>query len=274
MSLDNLHPFTGQHAIQSAVFALSFSSELDIGEVGSLQAASAALKGDFPVLAEQQRTTISMQVGPGAKSSPDASSEVGGFILERPALVPNEPKLRLIIVNRTDIVVVVNDYTRWDKFTSDIDRYLSVLLAPIDSHKAISSIGLQFNDVFLWKADPVELNLDEVFVNGSPYLPSNVFSSTMLWHSHHGYLINEAAPVKHQQLDNINVSRVEVQGEHQLQILTSHRATFENPLYKGWSDKNLILFNIRENLHKTNKKLLAALLTPAAQQKINLNGAE
>ena len=272
MSLDHLHPFAGQHAIQSAAFGLDFASELDVGEVIALRVAAAQLAGDFPVLREQQRTTFSVQVGSAEATPPSTNVEAGGFIMERPALIPSEPKSRFVIVNRTGIIVVINDYTRWDKFKADIDRYLSVLLTPIDSQKAITGVGLQFNDIFLWKTDPVDLKLDEVFVVNNPYLVPNVFSSPLLWHSHHGYLLSNKEPVQHQQLDNINVSRVAANEEHQLQILTSHQVTLEKPLYKSWSDNKPSLLAIQENLHNKNKDILSALLTPAAQQKINLNG--
>lgn len=274
MSLDHLHPFAGQHAIQSAVFALDFASELDVSEVEALRAAASELASDFPVVSDQQLRTISLQVGSGEASAPSKNVEVGGFIMERPALVPGEPQGRLIIVKRNGIIVVINNYTRWDKFKADIDRYLSILLPPVDGQKAVSGVGLQFNDIFLWKADPVDLKLDEVFVVNNPYIPPNVFSSPLLWHSHHGYLMSSKEPVEHQQLDNINVSRVAANEEHQLQILTSHRVTLEKPLYKSWSDNKSILLTIQENLHNKNKFILSALLTPAAQQKINLNGSK
>ena len=49
MSLDHLHPFAGQHAIQSAVFALDFANELDIGEISAVRTEATKLVGDFPL---------------------------------------------------------------------------------------------------------------------------------------------------------------------------------------------------------------------------------
>lgn len=273
MSLDHLYPFAGQHAIQSAVFGLDFSSELEVSEVATLRAAASQLIAEFANINDQHRTTLNLQAGPGAAAAPSTTVEVGGFILERPSLVSTEPSTRLIIVNRTGIIIVINDYTRWDRFKSDVDRYLSALFVPMDNQKAISSIGLQFNDIFLWKADPVDLNLSEIFAANNVYLAPNALMSPLLWHSHHGYLKNETVPVKHQQLDNINVSRVAANEEHQIQILTSHRVTLEKPLYKSWSMSKNILFELQENLHSKNKEILGALLTPEAQLKINLSGA-
>ena len=274
MSLDQLRPFSGQHAIESAAFALDFSGELDVGELLALRNAANQLVGDFSIMADKQVATVSFQVGPGEASTSSPSFETGGFTMQRPALVPTERPLRFIDISRNSVVVVINDYTRWDKFKADVDRYLSVLLAPIDSQKAVASVGLQFNDIFLWKADPADLKLDEVFSANNPYIVPNALLAPLLWHSHHGYLVSNPDPVQHQQLDNINVSRVAANEEHQLQILTSHRVTLEKPLYKSWSTNKPVFFDIQEKLHSKNKAILAALLTPEAQLKINLNGSK
>ena len=274
MSLDHLHPFAGQHAIQSAVFVLNFANELDVGETSSIRVEATKLQNEFPVQIDRTRTTVHMQIGPMAAPPPSSIVEVDGFEMARPASVAGEPNRRSIIVSRTGIVVVVNDYTRWDKFKSDVDNYLSVLFAPVDAQKAVASIGLQFNDIFFWKADPSELQLKEVFAADNPYLAPNVFLSPLLWHSYHGYFVSTEHPVRHQQLDNINVSRVAENEEHQLQILTSHQATLEKPLYKGWSGNKSILLAIQDSLHAKNKGILAKLLTDELQKKINLNGSE
>lgn len=271
MSLDQLHPFAGQHAIESAAFALDFIGELDIAEVLALRNAANQLVGDFPVVAEKQVATLNFQVGAGSASASSPSIEVGGFTMQRPALLLTERPLRLIDISRSGVVVVINDYTRWDKFKADVDRYLTVLLAPIDNQKAVAGIGLQFNDIFLWRADPSDLKLNEVFSANNPYIAPNVLEAPLLWHSHHGYLVSDSEPVQNQQLDNINVSRVVVNEEHRLQILTSHRVTFEKPL-ESWSTNKTLFFNIQEKLHNKNKAILRALLTPDAQLKINLNG--
>ncbi len=270
MSLEYLFPFARQHAIQSAAFALDFVSELDISEVDAIQTATSALRSEFPALDPQQQNKLEIKFEPGTAGSSTASTEANGFVMQRPSGIPNAP-LRLINVTRTGIVIAINDYTRWDKFKEDIDKYLSILLKPVDSQKAIASIGLQVNDVFLWKSDPADLKLDEVFTKNNPYIASNALKVSSLWHSHHGYLIDQMEPIKYQQLDNINVSRTEANGVPHIQILTSHRVTFADPIYKFWSINKAIILKILDNLHDGNKTILQSLLTRAVQDKINLN---
>lgn len=271
MNLDHLYPFAGQHAIQSAVFGLDFASELDVGEVGALRLAANALVGDFPVVKDQALTTFSVEVVSGEAPTSSANSEVGGFVMEKPVIASGDSNNRFIIVSRTGIIVVINDYTRWDKFKDDVNRYLSMLLLPIDEKKAVASFGLQFNDIFLWKADPVDLNVGDIFSANNPYIAQNSLAQSSLWHSHHGYLVENLKPVPYQQLDNINISRVAVSEAHQIQILTSHRVTLGKPLYKSWSVNKEIFFEIQECLHAKNKEILNAMLTPEVQLKINLN---
>lgn len=276
MSLDYLFPFAGQHAIQSVAFALDFVSELDISEVDSIQTASSVLRAEFSKLDLQQQNRLEFKIEPRTSGTPGTSSvsvEANGFVLQRPSSVQDAP-LRLINVTRSRIVIAINDYTRWDKFKEDINKYLSVLLATIDSQKAISSIGLQVNDVFLWKSDPADLKLDEVFEKNNSYIVSNAFQVPSLWHSHHGYLIKHEAPVKYQQLDNINISRTEVDGVPNLQILISQSVTFLEPLYKFWSTNKNTILEIQESLHDGNKNILKSLLTQAVQDKINLNAVK
>ena len=276
MSLDNLHPFAGQHAIQSAAFALDFSSELDTGDISRLRAAALLMRGEFPNIADQQRTMVQVAVGhEGRAGIPTTTTDSGGFVMERraqSALPPTSPPLRSIVVSRENIVIVINDYTRWDKFKSDAERYLDGLLGSINAQKAVSSIGLQISDVFLWKSDPADLDPNEIFLTNTPYLVGNVFSKDLLlWHSHHGYLRDELNPTGHQQLTNINIARADVAGSQQIQILTSHKATFPRPLYKFLDANRGKIFSVLESLHSENKNILGKLLSQELQEKISLN---
>jgi uncharacterized protein (TIGR04255 family) len=275
MSLEHLQPYAGQHAIQSAVFALHFSAELDVGELSTIREAAKELKTDFPNLVDQHRVSVKINHSEkDERPTPLTTQDVGGFILEKPA--PAVPvaagSLRSIIVSTDQVIVVVNDYTRWEKFRSDVEKYLSVLLKDMSAHKAVQSVGLQIADVFIWKADPADLKLNDVLKKTSPYLPLNVFcQDALLWHSHHGFLRDQEQPIKHQQLDNINVSRNVVGGSHQIQILTSHKATFSQPQYKFLDTNSQLVWTTVDQLHAKNKEMLGDLLTQELQTKIALN---
>lgn len=278
MSLEQLQPFAGQHAIQSSTFAMDFATELDVSEVSTLRASATGLKGDFPDIKDQRRTTFSVAMFAGQSTAPAATHDVGGFILNRPspASTPAQPtSLRTISVTRENLIATVFDYTRWDRFKADIDRYMNILLAPINSHKGISSIGLQIVDVFNWRGDPGDLVLSEVFRDGSRYLaPNSLTKEALLWHSHHGFLSEQNAPLGFQQLDNINVSRNVQNGTHQIQILTSHKATFSKPIYKFIDVNRENLTRILDQLHLKNKYMLSETLSDPMLAKIGLNATK
>jgi len=274
MSLNHLHPFAGQHAIQSAVFALAFATELDVDSLRILRDASTSLKHDFPDIQDQHRTTFSIQIRPGHQT-PSAALDAGGFILNRPVPGANQAvPARSIAVSRENIIIAINDYTRWEKFKSDTDRYVRTLLAPIKESLGVVSIGLQFTDIFVWRADPLDLDLSEVFSKNTLYLTPNVFQKAgdaMLWHSHHGFFSEQSDPFNFQLLDNINVARNIALGTHQIQILTSHQAKFPQPIYKILDENGPSLFKLEDILHSKNKEILADLLSEEVQEKINLN---
>lgn len=275
MSLNHLYPFAGQHAIQSAVFALAFATELDVDSLRLLRDASTSLKPDFPDIQDQHRTTFSIQIRPGHQAPPSAALDAGGFLLNRPAPGANQAApARSIAVSRENIIIAINDYTRWEKFKSDVDRYIHTLLAPIKESFGVVSIGLQFTDIFVWRADPLDLNLSEVFSKDTRYLTPNVFQKTadaMLWHSHHGFFSEQSDPLGFQQLDNINIARNIALGTHQIQIQTSHQAKFPQPIYKILDENRPGLSRLEDILHSKNKEILADLLSKEVQEKINLN---
>lgn len=275
MALDYLQPFAGDHAIQSAALALDFSSELEVSEVRRVRAAAAGLLGDFPVEHEQHRTTVQMSVGPMAGST-STVQDLGGFILQKPSPLasnPQTPPLRQIVLSRGSVVIAVADYTRWARFKADTDRYLDTLLKPINAQKGIASIALQIVDAFIWRGDPDDLNLGEILNPQSALLTPNIFKqAATAWHSHHGYIVSQDQPVRHQLLENINLNRIIVDGAHQIQIVTSHKLTFERPIYKVLDASRQKVSDLIDKQHSRNKEILASLLSPELQEKIKLNG--
>jgi uncharacterized protein (TIGR04255 family) len=277
MSLEHLQPFAGEHAVQSAALALDFASELDVGEVSRIRAAAEELKGDLPLFTEQRRTTVQVDAGATGAVAPATTHDVGGFIMQKPSpgsgLPGGAPAFRSVVVARENVVIAVNDYTRWAKFRADVERYLSVLLRPINAQKGVVSVGLQMADVFLWKSDPADLPLNEILNSESPFLAKHVFEPGLrLWHSHHGYLIDQTAPVRHTMLENVNVSRNDASGTHHIQVITSHKVTFERPVFKVLDATKDRVFGIVDGLHASNKAILRSVLTAPLQEKISLNG--
>lgn len=273
MSLESLYPYAGDHAIQNAVFALDFDGSLSESQLKDVKkAAQKAYGSEFPDIQDQKTVAFNFGLGQGGQQV-KAVSQSGGFTMQRILGFPGVPS-RVITVNPDSCIIVINDYTRWAAIKSDIDRYFDVILHSVGKHSiAINSIGLQYTDVFNWKADPKELSLSEVFAAGNPYLVPHVLgqNAPMLWHSHHGYFLDCNEPVPYKQLDNINVSRVDAMGSHSLQVLTSHKAQLNSPMWKINKENRPKISEIQEKLHYSNKQILRALFTEELSRKIKLD---
>ena len=269
MSLDGLYPFAGNHAIQSAVFVLEWMEPLLPGQMVKVRAAAETLKADFPAIQDQQLLMLNLNMGLGnAAPNQIQTAEHGGFVLSRDSTLLGGPS-RTIVIGRDNCQVTVPDYSRWDKVLGDVARYLNALLPAFE--RPFRVVGLQYQDVFNWRSEPDKLPLKEIFNTGSKYLPANVFALDSLWHSHHGYFEQFATPRSCRQLDNINVSRMVNAGAHSIQILTSHRAEFEAPVWEQAMTDDSVIALTFERMHAKNKDILRELLSEDVQALIKLN---
>lgn len=270
MSLEYLHPYAGDHAIQSAVFALDFLDPLNESVLKDLRkSANKSLLAEFPTVQDQQSVALNFNTGQDSQQL-TSIAKTGGFVMQKASQLPGLPS-RVIVVSPNNCMIIVNDYSRWKAVKSDVDRYFAAILTVLNKNTVpINSIGLQYTDVFNWKADPSELVLSEVFAANGPFLVPNILNATApaLWHSHHGYFLDCAEPIPFKQLDNINVSRND---GNTLHVVTSHRAQLASPLWKVGAENRAKIDAIQEHLHRANKEILKALFTENLQQKIKLN---
>lgn len=273
MSLDSLYPASGDHAIQNAVFAIEFQGVLSSSQLEKLQLAAVKAYGaEFKEVHAQQKMAVDLTPRGGLQEF-KAIAQPGGFLMlsGSPLSLP-----RTISVTPNDCVITFHDYSRWDIVKADVQRYLAPILKLLDAFVVpVNVVGLQYNDVFHWKAEPGELNLTEVFAAGTPFLVPHVLrppeSSPRHWHCHHGYFVNFHTPVSYQQLDNINISRVSASGHDSIVVLTSHKAQLKEPLWQVSKKNKTVIPDIQESLHNSNKTILRELLSESVRSKIKLS---
>lgn len=271
MALDDLAPCSGAHAVQSAVFAIEWSNPLPQDALNHIRAAydqSKELKRQFPTPPQEQRIlSVLIDQAAGAVSPQQVSSTgecIGYKFTKQSSISPS----RTLQITKDSCLYVVQDYTRWKSVFSD------VLLAysEVSEHlvKApVAALGLQYTDVFHWRADPEHLNLVEVLDAESGLVPTSALKRKGLWHSHHGYLEDRSSPADHSALENVNVDIVDNGGQRSVAIVTSHQARLQRPLYTAESlHSSLEMFY--ESLHDQNKVLLGKLLTSEVKSKIKL----
>lgn len=268
MSLEQLHPYAGTHAVQNVVFALEWSESLSTDSI--LDATKLATKFrnvGLPCVQTQNMLELNLADGK-MQQSKRPGGELGGVMFS--AHEPATATSRIVSISRSSAMIMIPDYTRWDKVWTDAQEYLKLILEEIGPSRPLAVIGLQYCDVFSWNDTPSELNISEIFLKDS-FIPPHAFSQTNLWHAHHGYIESFETPIASSVLQNVNVDLNDVGGKRTFQIVGSHRATLKEPMWQSHLKNKQSLLAMFVALHASNKKMLGQLLTPAVSAKISLN---
>jgi len=236
--------------------------------IRALHDANPALKKALPEIQESNVVTIHM-ARDSAQQIRTNQNELGGINFVLPSANSIGGITKALNVSRTNCIAVVTEYTRWAKVWPEVKEWLGLVAEKLAPNKPVVTIGLQYVDVFLWKADPRELRMSEILSETSRFLPKSAFSKPLLWHAHHGYFEDHTAPMPHRVLNNINVNIIENNQQRSIQILTSHKATFSSPVY-SLADINSALDQLMPALHICNKQILDDILTQGVKDKIKL----
>lgn len=272
MSIDNhLFPFAGNNAIQNVVFALEWADQLQTSELHAIRALhddpkNTAFRKALPQVQEARMVTINVGGDLSGQPVKSNAAELGGVNFSRPSQLGAVS--RALNVSRGNCLGVVTEYTRWAQIWPEVRDWLLLITPIIQSKRAVTTIGLQYTDVFQWKADPASLVVSEVLSTDSKYLAKNIFQAKSIWHSHHGYVEKCTTPVPSDLLENVNVNMLENNGQKSIQIVTSHRATLATPV---WGDMRSLLEDFMTDLHVKNKAIMKNLLTPPVQSLIKLS---
>lgn len=265
MSVEHLHPFAGEHAVQNAAIALEWQGELSDQTLLRIYKLAGKLNPSFDKVDLQKRVTIDL----GNPNPSNQTDGLGGVVFQKITSLGTASKQ--LQVSRNNCIFVVHDYTRWAAMLADALQYFEIVLPVILEDKALSAVGLQYTDAFTWKEDPMSLSMASVFRQGTPWVPPNALTLKTLWHSHHGYMESSSEPVPNTLTNNVNINIQDVSGERLVQIVTSHRAALEKPVRLSTPSYMQVFSDIENHLHSLNKSLLARLLTDDAAGKIKLN---
>ena len=275
-SLDALRPFGGEHAIQTAAVAFTWSTEMPLSDLRSLRSRAATaveIKQAFPTIEDRHVVKFALNnVGSSDARANAPSVQTGPFVLNSLPATNDVAPARSIAVDMRQVVISIADYDRWSKLLEDLQLYLPTLFSSFSARNSISTIGLQYVDAFEWQADRSELDLKAIFKETSPYIVGNAFRTGENWHSHHGLFTTINQPITYRRLDNINISREDQDARHVLQIVTSHQAQLATtPLWRWAESKLPVVLEVLGQLHEQNKQLLRELLTPKVQIMIKLD---
>lgn len=273
MSIENLYPYAGDHAVQNAIFVVEWAEPLKVDAIIAASKLAAKFKNQgLAHVQHQQMLELKIEQSHiGGQSSPSASSQVSNgpsaVVFARSAN-PGEVT-RSVTISRQHCMIAVPDYSRWGVVFADVQSYLKIVLDEIAPQRPVSAISLQYNDMFNWKDEPADLNLKEIFAENA-FIPTSVFQQKGLWHLHQGYMEEVSSPVQHSRLQNINVDMADTSGQRVIQIIGAHRATLREPLWQSHMKNKQVMLDMFSDLHLANKKMLQQLLTKELGDKIRL----
>ncbi|MCB0066951.1 MAG: TIGR04255 family protein [Caldilineaceae bacterium] len=265
--MDQLFPHAGDHSIQNAVLAVEWSPEIDATQLESIRGAAHGLVQDFKE-ETQQTIRVSFSNAPGNVPTSAPAPEISGYAYSR--FSPAGELQKQVQISRGSCLIVVADYQRWKQLIADVKSVFAVVLSALPASVTISTVGLQYSDRFIWKANAETLDLREVFRANSPYLTAHSLDCKQAWHSHHGYFEKSVVPTPHNRLDIININVVDEPSGRAIQVLTSHRAALDGPLQAAGALDQVVA--MQDALHDLNKGIFRELLTEPLLQKIHLNG--
>jgi uncharacterized protein (TIGR04255 family) len=270
MSIDNLYPFAGIHAVQNAIFAIEWADPLKAEIIQTFSKLQSKYKNlGLPHVQFQQQFEFKIDNDPNLTDPRASTQPVTPSAVVFARSESSEQIVRSVTLSRTHCMVAVPDYTRWELVFADVLKYIGIALDELKGIRPLNAITLQYNDVFSWKDDPSGLDLREIF-SPNEFIPESIFQQKSLWHLHQGHMRDGLDPIPHRGLDTVNVDMLETAGERVIQIIGAHRCMLNAPLWQANLKNKPIMIEVFEALHGVNKQMLARLLTPAVLAKINL----
>ena len=265
MSLELFVPHAGDHAIQNVAFGVEWEGVLPPEAFAGIEQALRA--SQIKDLGEKKEiNSVKVEFGPEGSR---AAQELGGYVFEWRA---GSVVTRTFHVGQNQLIVANHSYTRWDQVWADAKRFLAVALPVLERFKKITSLGLQYVDVFVWKGNPDQFPTQEIFRRECSVLPRSTLNNTDLWHVHQGAFSHKDSPVPCKQLDAFNVDVLDAEGFRRLQIVSAHRSIFkaaQSPTYLAENDAANSLA-VMTALHAANKKFLSELLSDKVCNSIKL----
>lgn len=259
-------PINNAHSIVETVFFIQFSPVFGASTRRKLISIRDELKGQFPKSNLINRTVLNFDPAEGGQTVMNEVEPVG-VELQRTSVDGSRLEWMLRI---TEDMVSVHclDYTRWDEVWQQAETYLNKVFGYIDgSDSFVSSIGLRCIDRFLYKDDPEQSNLAELFKQDTPYIAKTAFTHGHLWHCHSGWFESLDDLQCLNQL-NANADFANIDGNKTLSITVDHSAT---AIVEQNSNQTTALALIMSQLHDKNKRLLIDLLTEQMARRINLS---
>ncbi len=248
----NVRPCNKENAIKTVAFALELEKEISestITAIQNLYKENKDFQDDFPL--ENVLSSVKVQMGVGVQQiSSTAISGVNYLSSE------TNPNWILRIQGKT-ISITCNAYTRWEHVWGYSRKYFGKIIECFDDYSLIK-VALEYLDEFQVSDTKNNIWIDELFKDSSPYLPKFIYEMKEPWHSHNGFITEDAAR-RTINLININFGKTNT-SSGLLTMQTQHASTF----YQAHRlEVNVLdqIIEVMEHNHQANKDLLDVVLS-------------
>ncbi len=270
----SFRPFGDKHAINTVAFVVEFDAPLNSNALRELSILHSRLKGYLPRKAEEQAVVVNLSPHSQGNTIRTGSPELGGVTFDR--LAPDGRQEWALKIQPNLAQVLCTNYDRWESVWSRAKSFFDIVFPVIHKHSAISVVGLQYIDEFMWEGTKSELDPSELFQKNSKYLVPNAYEMNDLWHCHHGYFAENSSPAPCKLLNNVNIDLSDSAENRVVRITTTHRANLQDRILAHISLANAenngnTVDNHMKALHVENKQLLSKLLTEKIRKRIHLD---
>jgi hypothetical protein len=256
----------------NALLNVAFSIELDALPDLSLISGFAALAGQLsnegfdPPLPV---TTFTMMVNVPTGM---VGQETGGYRYLKKNTAGQ--LVREFSLQGNSVIVVIHDYTRWNRVWADVQQLLQrcgPLL--VSSPRFVRAVAVQFIDKFTWRVSDAPFPTKLVLRSDAKALSPRVLDETGDWHSQVGYItpVDTKADWSRSRIDNVNLSVSAESSFKSLNIFTLHRYMATTISKATDNFVSHVLPELFKLAHDDNKKLMRELLTEDVCKLIQLD---
>ncbi|HVJ54850.1 MAG TPA: TIGR04255 family protein [Aliidongia sp.] len=283
--MGDFRPIANDHAIAEAAFAIHFKDQLPATVMHlASERLKSTLDADFPHPRPAFNIQFSVDALRGLRLE---GSQSGPLSLQDK---PQDPG-RTILFTPSYFSVNYLKYTRWHEVWPSARKTLQESLECIsaaclsaDSNLNITHIGVQYVDKFIADLPVSPLALPLLFEERSSYLSSRIFTGSIFWHIHQGWI--ETLDNSHVGTNCLTVLNItsypegqrplspeSIDEAAQLAIAVDNLIRADNVLsYEDLfrKDDGAALDAVVEELHDRNKGILRDLITDDMCKKIGL----
>jgi len=257
-------PISEKHAIDVASFIVVFERPFEARMIESLPGLHERLKTEYPTF----NLTKTMEVNVTGNEVSQKIGVASGGLMQK--LNDDGRPAWTLRIERNSIVVLCNQYERWEDVSSKAIDHIKAAIAFLNSdNNAFVSLIHQIVDRFV-TADKDEYDIRQVFNTQSPYLTNQVLNSGKLWHVYQGWFETKQE-FRGQLLNVLNLSTSENPTNLSITTSVDHAAHLRFDLPKAIEDlDDQFIRKAFNELHETNKYIIRNLLNENQLQTIGL----